>query len=73
MKEWPEHKIKAIFELTELLKIPIWTPWSALSMNFNVFIYNVIFSVYLPYWEDNSRLVVSCGTCYRCWPHGHNL
>ena len=35
--------MKAFFELTELLKTPLWPPWSALSMNFNVFIYNFYF------------------------------
>ena len=35
MKEWSEHKIKAIFNSTSL-KAPVETPCLALSMNFNL-------------------------------------
>ena len=59
MKEWSDHKIKAIFELSTL-ETPIKTPCLALSMNF-IFLDFFIFWSYLPNWGDNSRFVVSRG------------
>ena len=57
VKEYPEHKIKAIFELSTLENPYI----DSLFGLIYEFFYFSIFLSYLPNWGDNSRFVVSRG------------
>ena len=58
MKEWSEHEIKVVFELSSLLKTHVGIIYELDFLNFYIFL------SYLPDWGGNSRFVVDCEWLY---------